>query len=716
LQDAVVRLVSQRGEIIMKMPNKTLSFLIGLLALLSAPAFATVTIESLKPSHASPQPIGKTITLTATATDSGAGPVAFQYNITPPNGSLTMVKDFVPGTLSGGIWTGPSLVWVPTGIEGSYKIQVVAKDFISGQSASKAIAYVVNAVVTGSTPVIEKTSNPLVALFSAPSCAGGSYMRVAYQEQSGAKPVSVTNWVGCHPPATMTFEVAGMYASTAYNMYAQTKTGSSITNGTTVAFTTSALPKAVFTFPTFTVPVAAPTNDPNPVVLHNFITFATGGTTTVYPDVATDLSGKIIWYYSSKDATDSDVLTRPVAGGGTLTLQDDLAWDPTITQEQYLRQIDLAGNVVRETNMGAIQRELIALGSVDGGSCTGIAEPVLVGTACAGSFHHDAIQTLPNGYMAALLDIERIYPAGTQGDTSGKLVDIVGDMIIVLNANWQVVWYWDAFDPTSGGQANGYPQLPVTQTAPLGETCGINTSGCPPMFLLGGSNVAPLAHDWLHANSLYYWPAPQDGNSTGGDIVWSSRHQDRVYKIDYKDGAGTGDILWQMGPPDDGLLQASNFTFDNIYNDSWYWFSHQHCVGIQNGGTGPMTLFDNGDTRISNPPLGLGSECGKYDCDSRGMALTVDYTTMTVTPLVSFDLGAYSTAMGSADLLSNGNYFFVNPIVFVLAQDSTFAYSLEVDPSNPAPQVGPINEVLDLSGPQQYRGWQMPSLYNPPTT
>jgi hypothetical protein len=60
------------------------------------------------------------------------------------------------------------------------------------------------------------------------------------------------------------------------------------------------------------------------------------------------------------------------------------------------------------------------------------------------------------------------------------------------------------------------------------------------MFLLGPGFIAPLAHDWLHANSLYYWPAPQDGNATGGDIVWSSRHQDRIFKIDYQDGAGDG--------------------------------------------------------------------------------------------------------------------------------------------------------------------------------
>jgi arylsulfate sulfotransferase len=689
----------------MKTPNKTLSFLVGLLAL-AAPAFATVTIVSLKPSHASPQPIGKVITWSATATDSSSGPLTFQFNITLPNGTLMMIKDFNVGTLSGGTWTARPFVWVPTGIEGSYKIAVVAKDFKSGSSTSKTATFQVTAVASGSTPVVEKTSNVLVALFSAPSCAAGSTMRAAYQEQTGGAPTSVTNWVTCHPPHTMTFEVAGMYPSTAYNMYAQTKTGGNITDSSTVTFTTSALPKSI-PFPTFTGQPAG-TDTAYPVILHNPITFVAG---TTYPDIATDVTGKIIWYYQANDVTKSDVLTRPVVGGGTITLQDDLAWDPTVTQEQFLRQIDLAGNIVRETNMGVIQQELLALGAVDGGPCTGITNPT-VGTACAGSFHHDAIQTLPNGSMAALLSVERIYPPGTQGDTSGKPVDIIGDMIIVMNNNWQVVWYWDSFDPANGG--NGYSKLPISRTATLAETCGSASSGCPPMFLLG-SNIAPLAHDWLHANSLYYWPNNGAATSQPGDIIWSSRHQDFIFKIDYKDGTGTGNILWRMGPTIAGA--SGDFTFVNTWNDPWPWFSHQHDFGIENGGAGPATIFDNGDTRTA--PVaegGLGGNCAPFDCDSRGMAITFSESTMQVTPVVSFDLGSYSTAMGSAQLLSNGNYFFENPIVFVVSKGATFGYSMEIAPTNPSPQVGPASVKMNVAGPQHYRGFQMQSLYVPPTT
>jgi hypothetical protein len=686
----------------MKTCNRICLVLIALLAGSSAPAFATVAIVSFTPSLAAPQPIGSVITWTAVATDSNAGPLTFRFVVIPPGGAPAIVKDFNTGTNISGTWTSRPFVWVPTGKEGTYTFEVVIKDFIAGESSSSTTTYQINPLVTGNTPVVEATANPLVALFSAPSCGSGSSMRVAFQEQSGGTPAVATNWVPCHPPATMTFEIAGMYPSTPYNMYAQTKnTNGRITNGPTLTFTTGALPTTIV-FPTYTV--LTPASDTTyPVILHNQKTLAGGA---VYPDVATDLQGQIMWYYSANDVTLGDILTRPLRGGGILTIQDDDAWNPTATKEQLLRQIDLAGNLVQETNVGVIQQQLLALGAVDGGPCSVFSSPPPIGAGCTGAFHHDAIQTLPNGWTAALLDVEKIYPPGTQDNTSPDPVDIIGDMIIVMDTNWQVQWYWDSFDPDGG--AKGYDGLRVSRIAPLNETCGTDTSGCPPVFLLG-NGIAPLAQDWLHANSLYYWPNDGSSSAQPGDIIWSSRNQDLVVKIDYKDGNGSGDILWTMGP------NNGNFTFVNVYNDPWPWFSHQHDVGIEDNGQGVMSLFDNGNTRISDTIFGLGENCAPFDCDSRGMALTFNGSTKQVTPVVSFDLGSYSPAMGSAQLLGNGNYFFDNPVV-VLGVQSVIAYDLEIAPFPPAPEVAPANFLLDLAGPEQYRAWQLPSLYFPPTT
>lgn len=675
----------------------------------SAPARAAVTIVSFTPSQAPPQPIGKSITWTTTATDSNPGPLTFRFSIQAPGASaFAVVKDFNVGTLSSGTWTARPFLWVPTGVEGTYKIRVVISDFNSHETATRTVSYQVSPVVGNGQPHVARTANPLVALFSAPSCAAGSTMRVVFQPQSGTSPAVSTNYMACHPPASMTFQIAGMYPSTTYNMFSQTRTGAQTTNGPTLTFTTGPLPSTL-PFPTFT-PQPAGSDMSNKQLLHSLVQV---NKTAVYPTaLGTDTAGRINWFYASPDAVGAaDVLLRPLSGGGFLLAHSAPAWNPSVVGLQYLRQIDLAGNIVRETNTGIIQHQLVSMGAVDGGACDAVQFPPQVGASCLGAFHHEAIQTLPNGYTAALLDIERIFPAGTQGDTSGLPVDLIGDMIVVLDTNWQVVWYWDSFNPAGGG--NGYPLLPVTRTAPLGETCGPDTPGCPFILLLDPGNVAPLARDWLHGNSIYYWPNNGSTTSQPGDLIWSSRSQDWIFKIDYKDGTGTGDVLWRMGP-------SGDFTFNNTYNDPWPWHSHQHDAGIENGGRGQMTIFDNGSTRISDPGKstggvpGLGANCGPYDCNSRVMGVTFDEAAMTVTPVVSLDLGGFSNVMGSTQLLSNGNYFAENPVVFV--QLNTFGHSQEIGPTPPAPQVGSAAITMDVKGPGHYRGWQLPNLYNPPTT
>jgi hypothetical protein len=650
-----------------------------LMAFLAAPAFASVRIVSMQASPPSPQIIGTPITFTVTATGGGSGPLTFRFNRAAPGAKPALVKDFNAGTLSAGAWTAQPFVWAPTGPEGDYQIQVVAKDFSTGETGTRTIRFTVNPLVTGSTPVAVPTANPLVALFSAPACAAGSSMRVSFRQNAPDSRVTATNWAACHPAATITFEVAGMLPSTTYLMHAQTRTDGTVTNGPNVKFTAGPLPTDI-PFPTFKVLInpGSNTDTAEPVILWGLSQL---GMETQWRDVATDLAGNIIWFYAAA-SQHPDLLTRPLEGGGMLTIQDDAAWNPASQDGQVVRQIDLAGNVVRETNTGVIQQQLLALGAADGGPCNSTPGP----EACLGAFHHEAIAlpagAVPAGGFALLADIEKIFPPGTQGDPSGLPVDIVGDMIILLNAEWQVVWYFDAFEHDGGA-----PQLEIDRPAVLGETCAAAQAGCPPMFLLG-SGMAPLAYDWLHANSLYFWQQT-------GDIVWSSKDQDWVMRVAYANGTGSGNILWRMG-------REGDFAFDGT-TDPWPWFSHQHDVSlIGNGGT--VLLFDNGDTRLAPPPLGLGhAGCEPDDCDSRAMALQVDETTMTVTPLLSQDLGVYSPADGSAQTLSNGNYFFQPPLV--ATKHGVQGYAIEIPP-------GGTPKALDVEGPEGYRGWRMPSLYS----
>jgi len=268
-----------------------------------------------------------------------------------------------------------------------------------------------------------------------------------------------------------------------------------------------------------------------------------------------------------------------------------------------------------------------------------------------------------------------------------------------MNSSWQVIWYFDTFQHDSGA-----PQLDYTRPPVLGETCSAGLSGgCPEIFLVT-SGISPKAKDWLHANALYYWPQDKD-------IIMSMRNQDWVVKIDYNNGIqsgglGTGNILWRMGP-------CGDFSFTNTYNDPWPWFSHQHEFGIENSGAGPITVFDNGNTRWSQPTVSTGCMPGVGSGNSRGMALNIDEAALTVSPVLSQDMGYQSYGDGSAQLLADGNYSFLPSDVFVTHTLSFVSYIEEILPTA-GTDTG--TEVLNIQAPQNYRIWRMPSMYQPPIT
>jgi arylsulfate sulfotransferase len=643
----------------------------GLLAALGmacTPLHATVSIVSMTPSLASPQALGTTVTWTVKATDTSSGPLTFQFNVRPGSQPYVLARDFNKGTLSSGTWTAQPFAWTSIVTEGSYTIEVVAKDFTSGESATMTAPYTLTTRVRNGNSVVHQTTNALIALFSAPACASGSSIRVAFY--TGTSPLSYTNWVSCSPRHSMNFYVAGMLPSTTYTMYSQVETGSSIVNGNSLSFTTSALParlpnKQYFATFNVNIPPGLNTDTADSMLLWSF--------TKVIVPVVTDLNGNIIWYYPSGKDT---LVTRPLAGGTLLTIQDGPTWGSKTTVQQLLREIDLAGNTLHETNTGIISQQLMAMGATDAAPCASITNPK-VGDACLDDFHHDAIR-LPNGYTAFFAHIEKLYPAGTQGSTTGQPVDILSEILIVLDTNWQVKWYFETFQ-----HAGGAPQLDINRPDPLGETCTPGAGDCPTKLTL-----ASTANDWTHSNAIYYIAAVPP--STHDYFMVSVRDQDWIVKVDYNNATGTGNILWRMGP-------GGDFTFNNINNDPWPWFSHQHEPGLEGGGI--LTLFDNGNTRVSPPPVGLGSG------NSRGMALRVNESKMQVTPVLSVDLGVYSGALGSAQLLSNGNYFFLSGIP---------AYSIEILPT-PGTTTG--TQVLNVGSPDySYRGWQMSSLYAPPTS
>jgi arylsulfate sulfotransferase len=615
-------------------------FMIAAGTALTNHAMATPVV-TLTTSVPSPQILGTSVTLMGGATDTDPGILSFRFEIgASGSASSTMVRDYS---------VDPTFVFTPMLSEGSYQFVVVARNNSTLKTASQTITpYVFTPLVTRTKPVVVGTANPLVALFASPPCAaGGTYMRAGFLRVGAIYP-TYTSWQPCVAGHNLNFVIAGMRATSLYAIFSETVEGTTIVPGTPVEFTTGVPTVAL---PSVSVTTSANASDS---LLERFVLLA-----ALAPNVpfAVDLSGSPVWYYPQITTP-----TRLIAGGTMLLIANGANSAGTSVQsQQVLREIDLAGNTVRETNATRISEQVVAMSGLSS-SCQ------LGSTDCvSGAFHHEAIR-LPNGHTLAMTDEERVFTDGTQGSSPTNPVDVMGDLWVDLDTNFQVVWYWRAFD-----------HLNVNRAAILGETCAApgGSAGCPPIFLTAG-----LANDWLHSNALYYTPSD-------GSVLQSMRHQDWIIKIDYNNGTGTKNILWTLG-------LGGNFAI--FSSDPYPWFSHQHDPGFLLNGTTTLAMFDNGNTRVSPPPLGLGSG------NSRGYVLYINQQTMVATPVLLADLGVFSSALGSAQLLANTDYAFDAGYVSV---SPATADAIEVS------STGTLGYTLQV-GSLSYRSFRLINLYSPP--
>jgi hypothetical protein len=512
--------------------------------------------------------------------------------------------------------------------EGSYDIRVTVKDGYGATEATSAVMTdEVASRVTGSQAVVTPTANPLVALYCVPPAAAGTvFVQFAV---AGDHPAWRNTDIRQVVPGTSTnFFVAGMLPNTTYEMRHVFSDG---TGSAPVLFTTGSIPSTV-TIPAFTVP--QPPGDGSDTALDMVFHQRVGNPASVPPLIATDLAGRVTWYADLSDSGFTFTKAGPgLVPGGTLLLNGVDRYTPVPNAPNVLREIDLAGDPVRETNIAAVNAQLAALGH----------EPVH-------AFHHDD-QRLADGTTIALAYTERTI------DVNGTPTNYVGEMVLVLDADFQVKWAWDAFD-----------HLDVHRGPVLGE---VTQPGSPEP-----TNAVPLlpAVDWLHVNAVALSPA--DGN-----LIISIRHQDWVVKIDYRNGAGDGHVVWRLGAGGDFALTGAG-------PDAW--FSHQHNAHYIDDHT--LILFDNGNTRRATDP----------NAHSRGQVWTLDEVNMTATPVLSADLGDYSFRLGSAQRLSNGNYAFLSGSEGTPPRNT--ARSIEVRPD------GTPVSVLGFASPE-YRAFRVRTLY-----
>jgi hypothetical protein len=254
-----------------------------------------------------------------------------------------------------------------------------------------------------------------------------------------------------------------------------------------------------------------------------------------------------------------------------------------------LREVNLADDTVRQLDMQQLNDRLQA---------RGYHGPKLE------MMHHD-VEILPNGHMVVIAAGTREYTnlPGYPGTTR-----VIGDILVDLDPQFQPVWTWSEFD-----------HLDVRRH--------------PKDF-----------PDWTHTNAVVY--TKDDGN-----LIVSMRTQSWVVKIDYRNGQGTGKILWRLGNGGDLRLVNGQAPQD------WNYGQHQPALfSDRDAGVLELGMMDNGYGRI----LAGGKMCGAKGagkCYTTVPIYRIDEAAKTAT-LVFHDVfppKQYSYWGGGVQRLANGD-------------------------------------------------------------
>ncbi len=431
-----------------------------------------------------------------TVTNTGTTSLTLQPALSGDSSYAIVPAGSCGASLASGVSCPVTVSYTPTAASGKASQTATLSLGIAGVSA----ATPQTVALTGSSAVlaagiVATTNNPQVALYSLNLPFPGS-VTVSFGTDTtyGRKTWTRTNAVA----GPISILVAGMLGNTAYHMQAAVQFANGlIAIDADHTFTTGT--------PTLT-PTVAVTTTPGQIPSAGieqltFVTTATPG--GVLGVAVTDLQGGTLWSYVPPGTS---------AGGYAYSIQgakmlpnghyllclgpsNNFALNPaplppdTVTA---IREIDLAGNIIREISVADLTNAL-----------TGAGYKLQLLT-----FHHD-VTPLPNGHWLVLSNTLRSFTdlPGYPGVTN-----VIADVVIDLDRNLEPVWVWDEFD-----------HLDVTR----------HPMGFP---------------DLTHTNAVIYSP-------TDNNIIVSMRHQNWVVKVDYNNGTGSGNILWRLGQGGDFALQ-----------------------------------------------------------------------------------------------------------------------------------------------------------------
>lgn len=489
---------------------------------------------------------------------------------------------------------------------------------------------------SGVTGQVATTHNPQVALYTVTSPKDGMLTVVfgkttSYGLVTASQPISAGKAISLY--------VAGMLATSTYHMQAaiQLADGSGISD-LDHTFTTGALPTQ-FNLQLTVKTTSGTSPQPGIEMLDVYGSTGTGA-------VATDLIGNPLWTYYLPDGP-PNALLFPIdllPNGHILFVVEALSQanyngSSTATGLSFLREVDLAGNVIRQLTVQDLNTRLTAAGF----------------NVQLWSFHHD-ILALPNGHLVVLSNSIR-QMTGLPGQSGS--VPVLGDVIVDLDSNLQPVWVWDAFDHLD---INRHPLL---------------------------------FPDWTHGNALLYSPSD-------GQLLISMRHQNWILKLDYRDGQGSGDVVWRLGAGGDFTLK------DGMDPTDWFYAQHGPSFFSTNtSGVFSLGVMDNGNDR----KFAAGVVCGGAN------APPCQYSTVTV---LQVDEGAKTATLTFHQVLPATDYSYFGGNA-ELMEDGDIAYTLCTLKGLPSAKVnesrgaGASQTVWEMDLNSQnaviYRATRLPSLY-----
>ena len=311
--------------------------------------------------------------------------------------------------------------------------------------------------------------------------------------------------------------VAGMRANTEYHMSAAVKLDNGVAfQDADHTFTTGTPPE------TATVSAFTNTGQQPQSGIELFDTLIPSKPAQAF---ATDLQGNVLWTYSYQGSKIDAVQPIKLLPNGHFivlisfasSVPSSVASNPPGGTIDVIREVDLAGNTIRELTLANLISSLAAQGF----------------NFTLKGFHHDVL-ALPNGHLVLLANFTQPFDnlPGYPGTTQ-----VLGDLLVDVDENFKPIWVWNTFDHLD---VNRHP------------------------FLFA---------DWTHGNALLY--SADDHN-----LLFSLRHQNWIVKIDYQDGLGTGNILWRLGPGGDFKLVGGTDPTDWFYAQHGPNYFTQNTTGV----------------------------------------------------------------------------------------------------------------------------------------